>query len=402
MTGFTYNGISTDDYDLMIVTFETLDKVSSGLQREVIKGESNEYRMIANHFGTKWTEVIQFSRTLIKKDFSTFNRNEISKINRWLTSPKRPKYLRFTVDGNDIQYQFCGLFTNITYEYGNGGIIGLTFDFTNNSPFAYQYSEMTYESLYTGYKGFDNTHRNYIYFEKFDIYDNNTDSWIAEGISDCLEDYIYPTLELTFHLDGQTGYGNFLYIYNQSDDNNANCSNICLYQLGVDAKYVIDCKNNIATSNIYSASIESHVSPLINIPTHMIKWLRLLPDYNKIGFYVLNNLNQTNEDVVYSDDIDSYRRDGTLDVKISCYIPKKITDLSFLDSDEEPDCSTPCSRQLEELQASYNELLDKYNKLKFDTPNIISNGSIDFSVDTTIDISQVIENNNPPIYSIGD
>lgn len=166
---------------LMIVSFEKVDSLQSGLTREIIKGETNQYRARANHFGTKYTETITFKISLMHKDYSPMSKGRIMYLNKWLTSPKYPKEL-CVVGCNGEEYKYRGLFTEVSYEYSAEGVIAINYTFVNDSPFMYRtYSEnftLTKEKMW----------------ETMDIY----------CYSDCAYDYTYPTIKLTYTRTNQS------------------------------------------------------------------------------------------------------------------------------------------------------------------------------------------------------
>lgn len=269
MTHFTYNNKSTEDFGVMVVSFDDLDILESGLQREISKGDTTDYRYTANHFGTKYSGVIEFTKALIKNDYSTFTKEEISDINSWLTSPKCPKYLEFT-GCNDKSYLYCGLFTNIQYKVNSSGIIGIIFTFTNNSPFLYLLESQSYTV----------TSGEQISFE---------------CNSDLSEDYCYPTVDITY--TGNADYAN-VSITNISDANR-----IFKVKTLSNVKLTIDTQNQIVTNA--DGALEYEDYGLDN--EDYIYWLRLLSGKNTLKV----NCDQT----------------GDILISIRCITPKKAGEL---------------------------------------------------------------------------
>lgn len=171
---FTYDGKSTDDFDVFVASFETVDELTSGLTREVIRSEFNTVNSIPNHIGVKYSEPIEFTRALIKKDESEFTEMEIRAIAKWLTSPKIPMDMLITAscDDNGKTYLYKGLFTDIKYKVANG-IVGIVFTFTNESPFLYEIKE----DLKT-------------------VSEETTWNYVCD--SDEAYEYSYPKLEITY------------------------------------------------------------------------------------------------------------------------------------------------------------------------------------------------------------
>ena len=177
MNFFTYDEKFSEDYcgGLFVAKFEKIDELQSGLTREILKGETNSYRHIANHFGTKYTDTINFKCSVMKKDFSPFTMTEINDVNKWLTSPKYPRHLCF-ISCEGKAYYYNGLFTEVTYEYASNGVMAINYVFVNSSPFMYEsYSETVEISGGSGSSSL--------------VIDINCDSGLAY-------DYIYP--EFTF------------------------------------------------------------------------------------------------------------------------------------------------------------------------------------------------------------
>lgn len=94
---FEFNGKSSEDFGLMIASFDLIDSIPMGLERNVNIGEMNYYRLKPNHFGAIYTNPLQFTVTVVKDPDSSernfFTRSEISKINAW-SPPSRRRALK--------------------------------------------------------------------------------------------------------------------------------------------------------------------------------------------------------------------------------------------------------------------------------------------------------------------
>lgn len=240
---FTYDGKSTDDFDVFVASFETVDELTSGLTREVIRSEFNTVNSITNHIGVKYSEPITFTRALVKKDESEFTLDEIRAVAKWLTSPKVPMDMLVTAscNNNGKTYLYKGLFTDIQYKIANG-IAGIIFTFTNNSPFLYEVKEEV--KTLTGHT-----------------------TWYYECSSDEAYDYCYPKLEITYK---GTSEETKMYFNNVTDKNSFTIN------LKKDNTVVIDCKNQIIKDNSGAISI----TDLIN-ENNQIYWLRLVDGTNR-------------------------------------------------------------------------------------------------------------------------
>lgn len=248
---FTYDGQSTDDYDIFVASFETVDELTSGLTREVIRSEFNTVNSIPNHMGVKYNEPITFTRALIKKDESEFTLDEIRAITKWLTSPRVPMDMLVTASCNDNAktYLYKGLFTDIQYKVANG-IVGIIFTFTNNSPFLYEVKE-----------------------EIKTLTSHST--WYYECSSDEAYEYCYPKLEITYK---GTNEGTTLYFNNFTDHNSF------VINLKKDNTVTIDCKNQIIKDTLGTIPISDFMNE-----NNQIYWLRLVDGINRFDIASENN-----------------------------------------------------------------------------------------------------------------
>lgn len=177
---FNYYGKSSDDFHLCICGIEEERDAPLALDRELEKGDTNRYRKQANHFGTKYSDVLAFTIHIIKDpeyytlfEDQSFTRSELRTVTSWLTGPQFPSLFHM-YDYNDTLEEpidYFGLFTNIE-SYCYGGLYGLKLTFTCDSP--YGYSE---EKVITALC-------------------QETTTVKVENRSDELEDYLYPVIEI--------------------------------------------------------------------------------------------------------------------------------------------------------------------------------------------------------------
>lgn len=80
----------------MIGGLEQVD-LTFGMNREALRGDFNRYRYKAGHMGTKWSDPLEFTVSLMKDVCSessqknlVFTEEEVNLINAWLTSPDYP------------------------------------------------------------------------------------------------------------------------------------------------------------------------------------------------------------------------------------------------------------------------------------------------------------------------
>lgn len=176
---FEFNGSRSDDYGIVITRIEEND--TFGLNRDIVKGERNKYRVRENHFGTIYNDNLSFTISVMKTICNKqpnellFTSNEIRKINAWLTSPQLPKIFHLP-KGNyyDEDIFYFVIFTEVTnkkmqkpYE--------LTYNVTCDSP--YGYTEIIKHSIVSSST-----------VPKTIVITNNSDE---------REDYIYPLINIT-------------------------------------------------------------------------------------------------------------------------------------------------------------------------------------------------------------
>ena len=141
---FTYNGKSSEDYKLMIASFEQDEEIQMGLSRDILSGEMNMYRTSPNHMGTKYNSVLSFTITIIKDpcDNTTtgyFTEDEVDDVNAWLTSANYPLLFHMYDYDPDVykKYDYFGIFTESEAQVVNGKVVGIKYTFTTNSPYAF-------------------------------------------------------------------------------------------------------------------------------------------------------------------------------------------------------------------------------------------------------------------------
>ena len=268
MKYFIYDNKSTESFDLIITSFEKSDVLQSGLTREIIKGETNQYRARANHFGTKYTETITFKISLMNSDFSPISRTEINEINKWLTSPKYPKDL-YTVSCKGVGYRYKGLFTEVSYEYSAEGVMAINYTFVNDSPFVYSFKTI----------------------ERIDITKEagRTETILCNNC--CAYDYIYPTIKLTRNRESGDNESNedettknkfrvAIVVY-KPDSETEEVSYLTI-PIEVGNTITIDCKNQILTDEQNTTSIEALADKAND--KKQISWIKFIDGENVLSF----------------------------------------------------------------------------------------------------------------------
>lgn len=196
---FTFNGKKLSSFgNFVTVDFDGGDsEVMLGMSREMEMGSTNTYRVEANYYGDKWSDVLQFEIHIIKSPClysdqteMRFSKEEIRQITRWLTSPHYPQWIKFEykVDDNNPVVNYKGWFSNIETWVVGGHVYGLRLFVSCTTPFGYT-DDIVHSHLdITTYKNV-----------------------IVSNDSDELESYCYP--QITIEPKSNTG----VYICNLSD-----------------------------------------------------------------------------------------------------------------------------------------------------------------------------------------
>ncbi len=172
-------------------------EVILGMSREMETGSTNTYRVEANYYGDKWSDVLQFEIHLMKdpclhssqKDME-FSKAEIRQFTRWLTSPHYPQWIHFEYREDDINEvkNYKGWFNNIEAWTVGGIVYGLKLFVSCTTPFGYTDDISEGHMLYGDYRNI-----------------------IVTNDSDELESYTYPKVEIV--PNGNTG----IFMCNLSD-----------------------------------------------------------------------------------------------------------------------------------------------------------------------------------------
>lgn len=246
-----YNGKSSEDFDLISCSTETVSDMPMISGREIIKGETTLNRPVANHYGTKYNDVLTFEISFVKRNQTLFEREEIRQINAWLTSPKFPALLSLGEAGESVEH--FGVFTAATNSYSTGIAI-LTYEFTSNAPYGWSKPQI------------------YSFSCKDDI------DFILDNGSDDLEDYVYPEIVVSGNI------GTKIRIVNRTDVNEfvftlpceelfINTKHHQIYQKYGSKKVMVPLSDLGWDANILSGIADG---------TQSIYWLRLVSGKNKM------------------------------------------------------------------------------------------------------------------------
>lgn len=245
---FIYNKRSSDDYNLLICNFGE-PELKTGLSREVVKGETSALRPKANHFGTRYADVLTFTFSVVHKDYSPFTKEELSKILAWLTSSKTPKRFHAN-DTSTLFTDFYGLFTDVIYQSSSIGVCGLTLTFTCDSVYSYT---PTYKQTYI------------CPGEPIEIKVYNE--------SDELEEYTFPIVSI-YSKENQ-----IINIKNISDDSKVlsiTAKENCSYIFNNEQMSIYDQDYNLLNFS------ELGLDKILTTGDFYIYWIRLLPGENKL------------------------------------------------------------------------------------------------------------------------
>lgn len=261
---FTYNGVSSTEFGVMLCAFDSVDPPEIGLGREIQSGETTSIRPVANIYGTSYSQNLEFTLSIMKNDNTPFKRSEIRKINAWLTSPKLPKlftvedYDNMEIADEDIDYY--GIITSVT-SAGSSDIEGLTYTLTCNAPYGFS---KEFAQLYSSVGTVTGT------------FDCQTDE---------LEEYVYPKLVITPKATGS------ITITNKTDG----MASLTIKAQNLNKIY-IDCKHQIIKDDAGLLEIGS----IFGEDESDIYWFRLLPNINDITI------------------------NGQCDLMITCRFPRKV------------------------------------------------------------------------------
>lgn len=217
-TDFLFNGRSSSEFGVVLNSKEVIESYEMGLERSIISGDINRYRTQVNHMGTKYNSVLSFEFSIIKdpctyhNDDLFFTRQEIRRINAWLTSPQFPTLLYFPDDEEDIYYY--GIITSVDSNVVNTKVYMLTFQVTCNAPWGFSSAKII-ESAYDEEE------------------ENINRTIVLTNDSDDTQLYVYPTITIVPHVTG------IVTITNNSD--NLENKTLSINVLEEDAVY-INCR----------------------------------------------------------------------------------------------------------------------------------------------------------------
>lgn len=257
---FVFNGISSEDYNVVIAWVDSEPDVStSGLNREIQKSTTSKIKVKDNIYGSDNTEPISFTFSIVRIDGSEITREESIRINQWLTSSPLPQLLQFN-DYDSYMLHYYAVCTQIKDTVIGGRLIGKELTFETNSSFAFAKNVS---------KTFDVT-------DSLNFYLNN--------LSDTYNGIYYPTITISTKSDNiiieniTDKKSVTLNMTNIASDDNGNkilklnCSNMTI----VDKDDKLVYANDIGWNTEYKSYVSSVGSYMNNI-----YWVRLLKGMNE-------------------------------------------------------------------------------------------------------------------------
>ena len=278
---FTYNGKSSEEFGLIIAGFQNVD-TPLGLARDWSQSSLNKYRNRVNTYGINYNSTLSFRIQLIKdpcvyktEEAMRLNRDDIRRITAWLTSPITPRLFHMhdfpnitqeavteevenpdtgemeevttvvDVDHGEAEYDYMGLFTNVTAQDNN--VYSLECTFECNTPYALSQEQRV---IITDGSG------------------------VVNNPSDDLEDYVYPVIEIWPTNDINSTYS--IRLINETDDNKS----ITLNKMAYHQKVTMDCQKMTVKTN--SGNLVSFEDLNVDVVDY-IYWFRLLPGANNIS-----------------------------------------------------------------------------------------------------------------------
>lgn len=257
---FVFNGINSEDYNVVIAWVDSEPDVSTGgLNREIQKSTTSKIKVKDNIYGSDNTEPISFAFSIVRIDGTEITREESIRINQWLTSSPLPQLLQFN-DYDSYMLHYYAVCTQIKDTVIGGRLIGKELTFETNSSFAFA-------------KNISKT---------FDVTD--TLNFYLNNLSDTYNGIYYPTITIVTKSDSivienitDEKSATFDMTNIVSDDNGdkilkLNCSNMTI--VDKDGKLVY--ANDIGWNTEYKSYVSSVDSYMNNI-----YWVRLLKGMNE-------------------------------------------------------------------------------------------------------------------------
>lgn len=143
---FTFNGHSSEEFDLMMGGFDYTENVNLALSRNIYKGSFTKVRKIPNFMGAEYNDVLTFDISVVKdvckypgQEEMIFTEDEVDAITAWLTEPEYPTLFHM-YDYEPIvnhQFDYFAVVSDVTPQTVGGDVMGFNISFITNSPYAW-------------------------------------------------------------------------------------------------------------------------------------------------------------------------------------------------------------------------------------------------------------------------
>lgn len=148
---FTFNERKFSDLNTKYISvfFDNVEERNLSMNRSMMTGETNRYRIEANYFADEWTDTLPIELNIIKdpceylsQEEMVITKQEIREITRWLTSPHFPMWIKFeelsSEEGEEAEsVRYKGYFNDIQTQMAGDSVIGLKLFFKCTTPFGY-------------------------------------------------------------------------------------------------------------------------------------------------------------------------------------------------------------------------------------------------------------------------
>lgn len=140
--GFTFNGISSSQYDIAMCTINSTKNSNDSLMTwDINKSEITPHRHSPNYYCKRPSDVLKFDITLVKCNGESFSSSERREIVNWLTSPRTYSLLTIEDFDNSNKYhdniEYFAIVTGYSEFTPMNNVYGMTFNFECNSMYGY-------------------------------------------------------------------------------------------------------------------------------------------------------------------------------------------------------------------------------------------------------------------------
>lgn len=132
---FVFDGISSDEYNVVCVSFDLSSKKTYETQRTELKTENTISTGIYRIISQEYSDPLKYTMQIVNRDGSPISQAQERELNKWLC--KRGNYSSFCV--LEKRYADIWFYANISNPkiIYIGDVIGLEYTITTNAPFAF-------------------------------------------------------------------------------------------------------------------------------------------------------------------------------------------------------------------------------------------------------------------------